>query len=96
MQTLEALQIKRKPRHPCLESKAWCSSASRCTPPGGHRTRVELIYSRSKSRCCFYCSRMRIIHFMCPQGAGGPTRKSNPKCWMSWQPGSRPSCWTLL
>jgi len=22
MQTLEALQIKRKPRHPCLESKA--------------------------------------------------------------------------
>ena len=32
---------------------------------------MELIYSRSKSRCCFYCSRMRIIHFMCPQGAGG-------------------------
>jgi len=26
--------------------------------------------------------------FHVPARSGGPTRKSNPKCWMSWQPGS--------
>jgi predicted alpha/beta-hydrolase family hydrolase len=53
---------------------------------------IEALVRRLGDRASLKLSRMRIIHFMCPQGAGGPTQKSNPKCWMSWQPGSRPSC----
>src|SRR5262249_31997037 len=99
--------------------KAWCSWASRCTPPGGHRTSVEPIYSRSKFQCCFYSSRDALAatelietlvqrlgeratpnlfedadhSFHVPaKKPGARMRKSDPKCWMSCQPGSRQSC----
>ena len=38
------------------------------------------------------CSRMRIIHFMCPQGPGARRATSEPKCWMSCQFGSTSWC----
>ena len=108
MQTLEALQIKSKPRHPVFLGFPLHAAGRPSDARGAHLFEIkvpmlflqgtrdalaateliehwsgDLVIGQASS-----CSRMRIIHFMCPQGAGGPPRKSNPKCWMSWQPGS--------